>query len=241
MDYAINDTYTGTTADLLASLGAETDGLKAVWFAFPQAQLVTAERFGDEVEVTAPSVRVFDASSCMADALLTIVTELRDINECTCNFGHEGTFQILAILGDICTKKGKPGDLALLRDIAPVMAKHAKCDEGKAVARAVTQILDAFNDEIEAHITKKVCAAGGCRAFQTYHVLVSKCIGCGKCIEACEDDAILGKPRFVHVIVQKACVQCDKCRQACPEDAIVTAGANKPKTPPKPIPCKRKK
>ena len=241
MDYAINDTFTGTTAELLASLGAETAGLKAVWFAFPQAQLVTSDHFSDELTVTAPSVRVFDETSCMADALLTIVTELRDANECVCNFGHEGTFQILAILGDICAKKGKPGDLALLRDIAPVMAQHSLCAEGKAIARAVTQVLDAFSDEIEAHITKKVCAAGACRAFQTYHVLVSKCIGCGKCIEVCEDDAILGKPRFVHVIVQKACVQCDKCRQACPEDAIVTAGATKPKTPPKPIPCKRKK
>ena len=240
MDYAINDTFVGSTAALLESLGAETDSLKAVWFAYPMAQLVTPDHFGDELTVKAPSVRTFDGTSCMADALLTIVTELRDINECVCTFGHEGTFQILAILGDICTKKGKPGDLALLRDIAPVMAKHAICEEGKAVARAVTQVLDAFNDEIEAHITKKVCAAGGCRAFQTYHVLVSKCIGCGKCLEVCDDDAILGKPRFVHVIVQKACVQCDKCREACPEGAIVTAGANKPKTPPKPIPCKRK-
>jgi NADH-quinone oxidoreductase subunit F len=121
------------------------------------------------------------------------------------------------------------------------MTSQAICGEGRAIGRAVSQALDAFGPEIEGHITKKVCVAGACKAFQTYHILVSKCTGCGKCLKACDDDAILGKPKFVHVIVQKNCVQCNKCLEACPEGAVVTAGATKPKTPPKPIPVRRKK
>lgn len=48
----------------------------------------------------------------------------------------------------------------------------------------------------------------------------------------------MGKARFVHVIDQRACTKCGACLEACPEGAIVMAGAKKPKTPPKPIPCK---
>ena len=241
MDYAITTAGTATVSELLSTLGVDAAGLKAVWVSLPAAAFVTPSGFDTQVEVAEGTVlRTYDAKDCMAAALLAIVQELRLATECTCTFGHEGGYQIATILKDICSKKGKPGDIALMRDLAPVMAVQALCDEGKAIGRAVTQVLDAFTDEIDAHITKKVCPAGSCRAFQTYHVLVSKCTGCGKCLAACEDDAILGKPKFVHVIVQKNCTQCNKCLEACPEGAVVTAGADKPKTPPKPIPCKRK-
>ena len=241
MDYAITTAGTATVSELLSSLGVDPSGLKAVWVSLPAAAFVTPSGFDTQVEVAEGTVlRTYDAKNCMADALFNIVQELRFATECTCTFGHEGGYQIATILKDICSKKGKPGDLALRRDLAPVMVSQALCDEGKAIGRAVMQVLDAFSDEIEAHITKKVCPAGSCRAFQTYHVLVSKCTGCGKCLKACQDDAILGKPKFVHVIVQKNCTQCNKCLEACPEGAVVTAGADKPKTPPKPIPCKRK-
>lgn len=74
----------------------------------------------------------------------------------------------------------------------------------------------------------------------TYHILADKCNGCEECLDVCEDDAILGKKRFVHVIVQDECIQCEKCMEACEEDAIVQAGAVKPRCPKKPIPCKRR-
>jgi len=69
---------------------------------------------------------------------------------------------------------------------------------------------------------------------------VSKCTGCGKCLKACDDGAILGKAKFVHVVNQRKCTQCGACLEACPEGAVVRAGAKKPKTPPKPIPVRRK-
>ncbi|MBQ9058263.1 MAG: 4Fe-4S binding protein [Atopobiaceae bacterium] len=176
----------------------------------------------------------------MADALLSLVDELRRATECTCTFGHEGAYQIFTILSDICKRKGHTEDVSLMRDLAPVLESQAICEEGRAIGRAVRQTLEHFAQEIEDHIGKKLCAAGSCRAFQTYHILVSKCIGCGDCLKACEDDAILGKPKFVHVVVQKNCTQCNKCLEVCPAGAVVTAGAQKPKTPPKPIPCKAK-
>ncbi|MDO4538560.1 MAG: 4Fe-4S binding protein [Coriobacteriales bacterium] len=230
-----------TTAALLSALKVETEGLKAVWYPFPVACFVVPEHFGDEIELSCSELRTYGAEDCMADGLRVICQEFRDGNECTCNFGHEGAYQALAIMSDICTKKGKPGDIALLRDLAPVMAHHATCEMGQAQGRAIDQALDLFLPEIEAHIIKKQCPSGGCAAYRTFHVLVSKCTGCGKCIKACDDDAIMGKAKFVHVINQRKCTQCGACLKACPEKAIVTAGAKKPKTPPKPIPVRRKK
>ena len=239
MKYTIEQATT-TTAALLQQLGVDAGDVKAVWFAYPMATFVTPDRFGEELAVTAGELVTFGQEDCMAHGLWDVCEELRTATDCTCTFGHEGGYQVVTILGDLCSKKGKPGDLALLRDLCPVMRDQALCGEGRALAGAVLQALDLFGPEIEAHITKKSCPSGGCPAFKTYHVLVSKCTGCGKCIKACDDKAIMGKAKFVHVIDQRKCTQCDQCRTACPEGAIVRAGAKKPKTPPRPIPVRRK-
>ena len=78
-----------------------------------------------------------------------------------------------------------------------------------------------------------------CNKFVTFHILASKCTGCGECIDSCKDEAILGKNKFVHVIVEDDCTQCGKCLSSCEEGAIIKAGATKPKCPTKPIPCKK--
>lgn len=241
MDYVINESGATTVSALLAKLGAETEGLKAAWVSYPCARFVKADRFGDEVEVAeGATLRTYGEGDCMCDALRVVIDELRAADECTCTFGHEGGYQLSVILGDACTKKGKPGDVALLRDLAPVMESQAICGEGQAMGRVVREALDLFADEIEPHFAKRACPSFGCAAFKTYHVLVSKCTGCGKCLKACDDDAILGKAKFVHVINQRKCTQCGACREVCPEGAVVLAGAKKPKTPPKPIPVRKK-
>ena len=246
MDYVIIDTAAGSTttvAAALEALGAQAEGLKAVWLSYPTARFVVPDDFGNTLQITegTTTLRTYDQTCCMADALLTIINELRRSTECTCTFGHEGAYQLATIMGDVCGKRGKPGDMALMRDLAPVMESQAICGEGRALGSAVRQALELFGPEIEAHITKKTCAAGAWDAFKTYHILVSKCTGCGKCLKACDDRAIMGKPRFVHVIDQRKCSQCDRCRKVCPTHAVVRAGAKKPKTPPRPIPCRRKK
>nr|WP_087321782.1 4Fe-4S binding protein [Olsenella sp. An290] len=144
------------------------------------------------------------------------------------------------IVADICRKKGRASDVALLRDLCPVMETQSLCEMGRVMARTVLSALDAFGSEIEQHFTKKVCPAGECRAYMTYHILPTKCVGCGACVDACEDEAILGKPRFIHVIDQKACTQCGRCVSACDEEAIIMAGADKPRAPPRPIPIRRR-
>ena len=243
MDYAINQTGSTTVTALLGATGAAADGIKAVWLSYPTATFVKSDHFGEEIDIAegTETLRTYGEGDCMCDALYKVIDELRMATECICTFGHEGGYQLHTILGDACTKKGKPSDIALIRDLAPVMQKQAICGEGQAMGRVALQALDLFADEIEPHFAKKQCPTAGCAAFKTYHILVSKCTGCGKCLKACDDKAIMGKAKFVHVINQRTCTQCGACLEACPEGAVVRAGAKKPKTPPKPIPVRRKK
>jgi Na+-translocating ferredoxin:NAD+ oxidoreductase RNF subunit RnfB len=114
------------------------------------------------------------------------------------------------------------------------------CDDGKEIASLVLEGLNTYADIFDEHISKKQCRAGVCKKFMTVHILAGKCIGCGECLDACEDDAILGKNKFVHVIDQDECTLCGKCFEVCDEGAIVWAGVEKPKCPKKPIPCKKR-
>ena len=48
------------------------------------------------------------------------------------------------------------------------------------------------------------------------------CIQCGKCMRACEHEAITQNPKTgVYMINQKKCVGCGKCVEACPMHVMV--------------------
>ncbi len=227
-----------TVGALVDAAGCED--AKAVYVGYPAGTLTKADDASAEVALASDYVRVYTAKSCMANALNEICRLYRRETCGRCVFGHEGSHQVATIVADICRKKGRPSDLALLRDLCPVMSTESLCEMGRAMARTVLAFLDLYEAEIAAHIGKKTCPAGECKAFLTVHILASRCQACNACVDSCEEDAILGRPRFIHVIDQKACTQCGACLQACEHGAIVTAGAVKPKCPPKPIPFKRK-
>ena len=179
-------------------------------------------------------------NECPVDLLLKAARASK-CNDCgKCVFGYEGATQLQMILSDITEKKGRSTDLALMQDLCGMMKTQSLCEDGEALAEAALFAMEEYRDEFEAHTAKKGCKAGVCSKFMTYHILADKCNGCGDCMDACDDDAILGKKRFVHVIDQSECIQCGACMDACDEDAVVRAGAVKPRCPKKPIPCKRR-
>ena len=48
------------------------------------------------------------------------------------------------------------------------------------------------------------------------------CIQCGKCMKACEHDAITQNPKTgVYMINKKNCVGCGKCAEVCPMKVMV--------------------
>ena len=227
-----------TVGELLGAAGVSADNVKAVYLGYPMSTFVAPAHFGDGATLSCDDVRVIGSGDCAVD----VVREILDVfhRECCgrCVFGNEGGHQLCAILADACGGKGQSADLDLIRDLAPTMAEQALCEVGQRMAGVAAQALVLFGDEFEAHVSRHQCPAGTCRALVTYHILVSRCTGCGECLDACEEDAIEGKAGFVHVIDQRACVHCGKCLDACPKGAVVTAGLKKPKTPPHPIPCR---
>ena len=225
-----------TVGELLGAAGVSADDVKAVYLGYPMSTFVVPAHFGDAVTLSCDDVRVIGSGDCAVDAVRDILDGFH--RECCGRCGNEGGHQLCAILADACAGKGQSADLDLIRDLTPTMAEQALCEVGQRMASVAAQALDLFGDEFEAHVSRHQCPAGTCRALVTYHILVSRCTGCGECLDACEEDAIEGKAGFVHVIDQRACVHCGKCLDACPKGAVVTAGLKKPKTPPHPIPCR---
>lgn len=178
-------------------------------------------------------------TECIVDTLLKEVRR----NECQacgkCVFGYEGITQLEMILSDITDKKGRSSDLSLITELCEMMKTQSLCEVGEEIAKAVLEAVQIHQTEFEEHIGKKGCKAGVCRKFMSYHILADKCTGCGDCMDECDEDAILGKAKFVHVIEQDECIQCGACLKVCDEDAIVRAGAVKPRCPKRPVPCKR--
>ena len=237
-DVRVESATQTTVAELLGAAGVSADDVKAVYLGYPMCAFVAPAHFGDAVTLACDEARVIGAGDCAVDAVREILDDFH--RECCgrCVFGNEGGHQLCAILADACAGKGQDADLDLIRDLAPTMAEQALCEVGQRMANVAAQALGLFGDEFEAHVSRHQCPAGKCRALVTYHILVSRCTGCGECLDACEEDAIEGKAGFVHVIDQRACVRCGKCLDACPKGAVVTAGLKKPKTPPHPIPCR---
>ena len=53
------------------------------------------------------------------------------------------------------------------------------------------------------------------------------CIQCGKCMKACEHDAITQNPKTgVYMINKKKCVSCGKCVEVCPTKVMVLKPEN---------------
>lgn len=46
------------------------------------------------------------------------------------------------------------------------------------------------------------------------------CVGCGKCLDACPVDAIVGAPKFMHTVLDQECIGCKLCVSPCPMDCI---------------------
>ncbi len=212
---------------------------KGMYLGYPMGLMLGESDLDTNLEITTDYIRIFDETNCILAELNEIALGYTKETCGRCVFGFEGVTQISMILSDISQKRGKSKDIESLLNLCEVMKKQTLCEIDATLAITVTSALDNFRNEIEEHITKKVCKAAVCSKFVTYHILVDKCIGCTDCIDECEDDAILGKKKFIHVIDQEECTQCGACVGACDEGAIVKAGSIKPRCPQKPIPCKR--
>jgi NADH-quinone oxidoreductase subunit F len=165
---------------------------------------------------------VLDAGTCMVDLARFFLTFTSDESCGKCTPCREGTAHMLRILTRICEGGGALEDLDVLERLARTLKSASLCGLGGTAPNPVLTALRYFRDEFEAHILRKQCPAGVCRALIRFRIEAATCSGCGRCIEVCPVGAIHGKPKTPHRIDDAVCTRCGACRAVCSTDAVVS-------------------
>jgi len=159
---------------------------------------------------------VMDEDTCMVDVARYFIDFLSQESCGKCVPCREGLRQMLKILNNICTGKGKEGDIELLEELSEVMRDASLCALGTTAPNPVLSTIKYFRDEYEAHIKERRCPAKLCRELITYYILPDKCQGCTVCVRNCPTGAISGGKSLIHVIDQEKCSKCGACFEVCP-------------------------
>jgi NADH-quinone oxidoreductase subunit F len=163
---------------------------------------------------------VMDESSCMVDVAKYFTTFLQEESCGKCVPCREGVRRMREILEDICTGKGKEGDVELLEKIATGVADGSLCALGGSAPNPVLSTIRYFREEYDAHIREHRCPAGVCKALVTYSIDPEKCTGCGLCVKVCPTQATSGEKKKPHKIDNEKCTRCGACIESCKFDAI---------------------
>ena len=106
-------------------------------------------------------------TECIVDMLLKEVRA----NPCQacgkCVFGYEGITQLELTLSDITEKKGRSGDLDLMKDLCQVMKTQSLCETGEEIAEAVLTAIRTHSADFEEHRQKSLQS----RSLQKIHDL----------------------------------------------------------------------
>lgn len=163
---------------------------------------------------------VMDESSCMVDVAKYFLAFLQDESCGKCVPCRLGIDRMLEIITDITEGRGVPKHIALLEELAATVNETSLCGLGKTAANPALSTLHYFREEYEAHIERKTCPAGVCKALIEYSIDPEKCTGCGVCRQWCVYDAISGRKKELYVIKTDLCQRCGICKSECKFKAI---------------------
>jgi NADH:ubiquinone oxidoreductase subunit F (NADH-binding) len=105
---------------------------------------------------------IMDETTCMVDMARYFVDFLRDESCGKCVACREGIRQMVEILTDITTGRGKEGDVELLEELGTVVKDISLCGLGQTAPNPVLSTIQHFRDEYDAHIREQRCPAGVC-------------------------------------------------------------------------------
>jgi len=163
---------------------------------------------------------VMDDRSCMVDVAKYFLAFLQEESCGKCVPCREGVRRMRDILEDICAGKGKEGDVELLETMSQAISDASLCALGGSAPNPVLSTIKYFRQEYDAHIKKKRCPAGVCKALIKYSINPEKCTGCGMCVKVCPTSATSGEKKKPHIIDNKTCIRCGACIESCKFDAI---------------------
>jgi NAD-dependent dihydropyrimidine dehydrogenase PreA subunit len=119
-----------------------------------------------------------------------------------------------------------PSDIETIRRIASNMIVGSFCKKGKDTGRFVIETLTLSEEEFNRHLSG-VCPKRECINLNEYVINPELCIMCGKCLEVCKYDAIVGEKKESYrsgylpfEIRRKRCTRCGECVNICPTGAI---------------------
>jgi len=163
---------------------------------------------------------VMDDRTCMVE-VARYFTEFLSEESCgKCVPCREGLWQMLGLLTDITQGRGSLEQIAILEELAEVLADASLCALGSTAANPVMSTLRYFRDEYEEHINAGRCRAGVCKALTTFAIDPETCTGCHACVKVCPVDCISGQAKGKHEINTDVCVRCGLCRDTCRFEAI---------------------
>ena len=162
---------------------------------------------------------VMDQDSCMVDVAKYFLKFLMEESCGKCVPCREGIKEMHGILTRITDGNGCLEDLDKLESLGNVIADSSLCQLGGTAPNPVLSTLKYFHQEYIAHIEGKYCPAGVCKNIVA-HAIDETCTGCHACVKPCPTEAIIGKPKELHYIIQEKCIQCGACYQVCKFDSI---------------------
>jgi NADH-quinone oxidoreductase subunit F len=163
---------------------------------------------------------VMDETSCLVDVARYFLNFLLFESCGKCVPCREGLQQMHAILTNICEGRGEPGDIDLLTGLARFMTTASLCGLGGTAGNPVLSTIRYFQNEYEAHIHDKKCAAGVCKNLFAYEIDGQLCNGCTLCAVKCPEEAVSGIKKKPHSIDKEMCVKCGICFSLCKQEAI---------------------
>ncbi|MDI6891027.1 MAG: 4Fe-4S binding protein [Thermodesulfovibrionales bacterium] len=117
-------------------------------------------------------------------------------------------------------------DIEALRRIGSQMREGSFCKKGKETGRFIIETITNSEEEFNQHLSG-ICPKRECINLIEYVVNPELCVMCGKCLEACKYNAIVGEKREPYLsgylpfeIRQKRCTRCGECVEVCPTGAI---------------------
>jgi NADH-quinone oxidoreductase subunit F len=162
---------------------------------------------------------VMDEDTCMVHVARYFLDFTRNESCGKCTFCRIGAHHLFNILERMTLGEGREEDLELLETLSQDIKDGSLCGLGKTAPNPALTSLRYFREEYEAHVRKKRCPAGMCRALTAYYIDLKTCArGCDACVGSCPVEAIFTTKNRKKGVDQTLCVKCGECMVACPRE-----------------------
>jgi NADH-quinone oxidoreductase subunit F/NADP-reducing hydrogenase subunit HndC len=162
---------------------------------------------------------VMDEDTCMVDVAKYFLSFTQSESCGKCPPCRIGTYQMLQILEDITSGRGRYGDIERLISMGKQIQKGSLCGLGQSAPNPVLSTIKYFRSEYEDHVYGKYCRANVCGGTGVFVINSAECISCGLCKQACSYGAVK-ETRERFYIDQDTCAKCKACFNACPVGAV---------------------